>query len=279
MNLFPKQRTVNRVVLLDIAGIAPSPYQPRRRFDPKALRELADSIRQSGLLQPITVREAGGGYELVAGERRLMACRLLGMEKIPAIVESFDDRQSAVFGLVENLQRKDLNYFEEAQGIQRLMTICGLTQQQAADRLGKAQSTVANKLRLLTFSEELRRRMLDAGLTERHARALLRLPDERTVTEAVAHIAAQRLNVGETERYVDELLESAAPEEPAPAPPKATRLFVVKDLRVFMNTISKAVSTMKLAGIEVDTARTEDENYIHYNLRIPKKSAYKSHSA
>ena len=196
MNLFPKQRTVNRVVLLEIAGIAPSPYQPRRRFGPKALRELADSIRQSGLLQPVTVREAGSGYELIAGERRLMACRLLGMEKIPAIVESFDDQQSAVFGLVENLQRKDLNYFEEAQGIQRLMGLCGLTQQQVADRLGKAQSTVANKLRLLTFSEELRRKMLDAGLTERHARALLRLPEEKKVAEAVAHIAAQRLNVG-----------------------------------------------------------------------------------
>ena len=273
---FSKQRTVNRVVLLDVNEITSSPYQPRRQFDPKGMKELADSISQSGLLQPITVRRTETGYELIAGERRLMACRMLHLDKIPAIVEQFDDEKSAVFSLVENLQRKDLNYFEEAVGIQQLMQRCEMTQQQVAERLGKAQSTVANKLRLLTFSEPLRRRMLDAGLTERHARALLKLPDEITVAAALEHIVRERLNVGETERYVDALLE---PVEEQEEPRRATRLFIVKDLRVFMNTISKAVSTMKLAGIDINTTKVEDEEYICYTMRIPKQSADRTHSA
>ncbi|MEM1486087.1 ParB/RepB/Spo0J family partition protein [Oscillospiraceae bacterium PP1C4] len=275
MGIFAKQQTINRVVLLNVSEIASSPYQPRRQFDPRALQELADSIGQNGMLQPVTVRQMEPeGYELIAGERRLMACKMLHLDKIPAIIERYDDEKSAIFALIENLQRKDLNYFEEAQGIQQLMEICGMTQQQIAQRLGKAQSTVANKLRLLAFSENMRTRMLDAGLTERHARALLRLADEKAVNIALEHIVADRLNVGESEKYIDALLEPDEPQRP-----KATRLFVVKDLRIFMNTITKAVSTMKLAGIEVDTAKVEDDNYINYTIKIPKKSAYRSHTA
>lgn len=273
---FPKQqRQVGRVVLLETAAIHPSPYQPRRRFDPKALEELAQSIRQNGLLQPITVRETAEGYELVAGERRLLACKSLGLEQIPAIIQPYGDQQAAILALAENLQRQDLNYFEEAQGIQQLMALCGLTQQQAAEKLGKAQSTVANKLRLLTFSQPLRQRMLEAGLTERHARALLPLGDEAEIQRVVDWIVEKKRNVGETETYVQQLLDARHSPKP-----KATRLFVVKDLRIFQNTLDKAVSTMKLAGIQVDTQRTEDEQFIHYTLRIPKKSAYRSpHSA
>ncbi len=274
MGMLLKQRTVNRVVLLDTEKISPSPYQPRRQFEQKALQELADSIAQSGLLQPITVREVSSGYELIAGERRLMACKMLHMEQIPAIVERYDDEKSAVFSLIENLQRRDLNYFEEAAGIHQLMEHYHMTQQQVAQRLGKAQSTIANKLRLLSFSEPMRRRMLDAGLTERHARALLKLSDEMMIQQALEYIVRGRLNVGESERYIDQI---AQPE--APGKPKPTRLFVVKDLRIFMNTISRAISTMKLAGIEVDTRKTEDDEYIHYTLKIPKKSAYKTHTA
>ena len=206
-----------------------------------------------------------------------MACKMLGMEQIPAIVNRVDDEKSAVFALIENLQRKDLNYFEEAQGIQTLMQTSGMSQQEVAKKLGKAQSTVANKLRLLFFGEDLRQKMLDNGLTERHARALLRLPNERLVNEAIQYIVAERLNVGESESYIESLL-TAVPEKPPSKP--ATRLFVVKDLRIFMNTITKAVSTMRLAGIEVDTSKEEDEEYIHYLVKIPKKSAYRSsHSA
>ena len=265
---FSKQRTVNRVVLIDVDRIVRSPYQPRRQFEPRAMQELADSIAQSGLLQPVTVRAVGSGYELIAGERRLMACRMNGIDKIPAIVEQFDNEKSAVFALIENLQRKDLNYFEEAQGIRRLMELCDMT-----------QSTIANKLRLLNFSEELRRRMLDAGLTERHARALLKLESDQQIEAALETITHERLNVGETERLIETML-TAAP-EPAPVKPeqKATKLFVLKDFRIFMNTITKAVSTMKLAGIDIDTEKFEDEEFINYTMRIPKKSAYRPHSA
>ena len=277
MGMFTKQKTISRVLLLNIREISSNPYQPRSQFEPRALQELADSISQNGLLQPVTVREWENGYQLIAGERRLMACKMLGMEQIPAIVNRVDDEKSAVFALIENLQRKDLNYFEEAQGIQTLMQTSGMSQQEVAKKLGKAQSTVANKLRLLFFGEDLRQKMLDNGLTERHARALLRLPNERLVTEAIQYIVADRLNVGESESYIESLL-TAVPEKPPSKP--ATRLFVVKDLRIFMNTITKAVSTMRLAGIEVDTSKEEDEEYIHYLVKIPKKSAYRSsHSA
>ncbi|EOS55941.1 MULTISPECIES: ParB/RepB/Spo0J family partition protein [unclassified Anaerotruncus] len=277
MGMFTKQKTISRVLLLNIREISSNPYQPRSQFEPRALQELADSISQNGLLQPVTVREWENGYQLIAGERRLMACKMLGMEQIPAIVNRVDDEKSAVFALIENLQRKDLNYFEEAQGIQTLMQTSGMSQQEVAKKLGKAQSTVANKLRLLFFGEDLRQKMLDNGLTERHARALLRLPNERLVNEAIQYIVAERLNVGESESYIESLL-TAVPEKPPSKP--ATRLFVVKDLRIFMNTITKAVSTMRLAGIEVDTSKEEDEEYIHYLVKIPKKSAYRSsHSA
>ena len=277
MGMFTKQKTISRVLLLNIREISSNPYQPRSQFEPRALQELADSISQNGLLQPVTVREWENGYQLIAGERRLMACKMLGMEQIPAIVNRVDDEKSAVFALIENLQRKDLNYFEEAQGIQTLMQTSGMSQQEVAKKLGKAQSTVANKLRLLFFGEDLRQKMLDNGLTERHARALLRLPNERLVNEAIQYIVAERLNVGESESYIESLL-TAVPEKPPSKP--ATRLFVVKDLRIFMNTITKAVSTMRLAGIEVDTSKEEDQEYIHYLVKIPKKSAYRSsHSA
>ena len=277
MGMFTKQKTISRVLLLNIREISSNPYQPRSQFEPRALQELADSISQNGLLQPVTVREWENGYQLIAGERRLMACKMLGMEQIPAIVNRVDDEKSAVFALIENLQRKDLNYVEEAQGIPTRMQTSGLSQQEVAKKLGKAQSTVANKLRLLFFGEDLRQKMLDNGLTERHARALLRLPNERLVNEAIQYIVAERLNVGESESYIESLL-TAVPEKPPSKP--ATRLFVVKDLRIFMNTITKAVSTMRLAGIEVDTSKEEDEEYIHYLVKIPKKSAYRSsHSA
>lgn len=269
--MFGKQK-VGQVVLLDPEVIAPNPYQPRKKFEPEALRELADSIAANGLLQPVTVRKTEAGYELIAGERRLMACRMIKMERIPALLESYDDDQSAIFALIENLQRKDLNFFEQAEGMQRLMKQCGLTQEQLARQLGKSQPTVANKLRLLAFPEELRRKMLDYGLTERHARALLRIPSTEW-EKTVQTIAEQKLNVGDTERYLEQKEAKRLPKK------KPTKIFVLRDFRIFMNTISHAVSTMKLAGIEIDTATEEDEEYIHYTMRIPKKSAYRSHTA
>lgn len=282
MKLFTKQCEVNQVVLLAVDSITSNPFQPRKQFDPRLLKELAESISQNGLLQPVTVRRMDDqSFQLISGERRLMACRMLKMERIPAIIEQVDDEKSAVFALIENLQRSDLNYFEQAQGMQQLMLHCGLTQEQLAKRLGKAQSTVANKLRLLSFSSCVRRSMIDAGLTERHARALLRLPDEQSVSEAIRFIAENKLNVGDTEKYIDDALNCQPLLEPSEKKRRQARthLLVIKDMRIFMNTISRAVSTMKLAGINVDTVQEENDEFISYIMKIPKKSIFRQKQA
>lgn len=277
MEIVPTPKVAKQVIHLETSKIESNPFQPRRQFDSEALAELAASIQQNGLLQPVTVRQTVAGYELIAGERRLLACRMLHMDQIPAIVEQVNDEQSAVFALIENLQRRDLNYFEQAQGMQLLIQKWGITQEQLAKRLGKAQSTVANKLRLLSFGNALQDQMLSNGLTERHARALLKLPNETAIKDALLYIVKEKLNVGETERYIETILEQQQPKQP---PPRPTKLFVIRDMRIFMNTITQAVSTMKLAGIEIHTEKDETDDYIYLNMKIPKKSVYRaSHSA
>lgn len=262
-------KEINRVVLLPVEEIASNPSQPRHYFDPAGLEELCSSIATSGLLTPISVRKLPSGkYELIAGERRLLAFRKLERTHIPAIVEEYTDQQSAVFALVENLQRRDLNYFEEAVGIARLMEEQGLSQVQVSQRLGKAQSTVANKLRLLKYSPEIREKLLFYNLTERHARALLKLPDPGDPVH-IEYIAANKLNVEQTEEYVDSLLKKGL-EKPLP-----TRLFIIKDMRIFLNSINKAVKMMQSAGIDVDTKKTETDEFIELTMRVPKSSVYK----
>lgn len=281
MTLFTRDK-IGQVRLLPVSEISANPYQPRKQFSEQAIAELAQSIAMNGLLQPITVRRVGEGYELIAGERRLMACRHLGMDKVPALLEGCTDEQSAVFALIENLQRQDLNFFEQAQAMQHLMKQCGLTQELLARQLGKAQSTVANKLRLLVFSPALQERMLRAGLTERHARALLQAPCERWAA-LVEVIIANSLNVSETEALV---CTASVPEAPVPEgdlpkgrrKKKGIKLFLLKDFRIFKNTIDHAISTMKLAGIQIESNQNEDDEYILYTMRIPKKSVYRAQS-
>lgn len=264
-----RNKEINKVVLIPLNQIICNPYQPRQHFDQEALQELSKSIIANGLLQPVTVRKLEDEkYELIAGERRTLAFRAIGKEHIPAIVEEFSDQQSAVLALIENLQRKDLNYFEEANGIAKLMQQLHLSQQQISSRLGKAQSTVANKLRLLRYSSELQQEMLVAGLTERHARALLKLSDDK-IQPAVQYIKDKELNVEETEEYVEQLLLKKELKT-------RTRLFVVKDMRMFQNSINKAISLMSLAGIAIDSQKKESEEYIEYHIKIPKNAVYKS---
>ncbi len=270
--LLSKQKVINKVVLIPVDQVVPNPNQPRRSFDPDKLEQLASSIAQYGVLQPVTVLlQADGRYQLVSGERRLLACRMLKMESVPAIVTEMAQEDSAALALIENIQRQDLNFFEEAAAIQRLVQMTGLTQQAVAARLGKNQSTVANKLRLLQFSGPLRQKMLESGLTERHARALLSLAEqgEEAILEAVEAIAQRQMNVSQTEEYVRSRLE---PKETH----KAHRLFVVKDLRIFLNSIDKAIQTMKLSGIRAKTQMAEEEDCLVYTVRIPKESAYRS---
>ncbi len=251
---------------IPIKNILPNPNQPRRDFDKAALQDLAISIMEYGLMQPISVRQKGPfDYELIAGERRLTACRNLGMNYIPAIVMRASETDSAILALVENIQRENLNYIEEAEAFCTLITEHGLTQEELADKLGKGQSTIANKIRILKLSDKVRGILTENGLTERHARALLRLPEEKQQLRILKIITERGLNVAKTEELVDRLLKG--PAKPL-GEPKNMRMF--KDVRIFTNTIRQAVDMMKRAGIEAKAKKKESEDFIEYTIYIPK---------
>ncbi len=256
--------TEQRVMHLRVEDIRPNPHQPRVVFHPEELRALSDSIRQNGILQPLTVRQCGEHYELIAGERRLRAAKLAGLRTVPCIVMEINDRNSAILALVENIQRQDLNYFEEAAALERLITYYGMTQEDAAVQLGRAQSTVANKLRLLRLTERERNYILENQLTERHARALLKLssPDERmAVLEKVTKLG---LNVEKTEQYIEEKIGRAKEQENF-----RKRSVLFRDIRLFTNTIQKAVETMQAAGIAAEVHKLQADTYTEYRIRIP----------
>lgn len=256
---------------IPINAIRTNPNQPRRIMDRDKLEELASSISLYGVLQPITVRRINvGEYELIAGERRFRACRMLGMNEIPAIVLNADKTDSAILALIENIQRENLNYMEEAEAFSELISRHGLTQEELADRLGKRQSTIANKLRILRLSDETRRIIAENSLTERHARALLRLPDEKSRMRALKTIVSRGLNVAKSEELIAEALRhrEEPPEPAAERDVKSVRVF--KDVRIFSNTIKQAVNMMKQAGIEALAEKSENEEYIEYIIKIPK---------
>ncbi|MDD3193696.1 MAG: ParB/RepB/Spo0J family partition protein [Oscillospiraceae bacterium] len=255
----------DRVRSIPLAQIMVNPAQPRTRFEEGALQQLAQSIDANGLLQPVTVREAGPGkYQLIAGERRCRACLLLGHTHVPAIVKSCTMQESAVLALIENIQRQDLDVFDQAEGISRLIGYWGVTQEEAAVKLGLAQSTLANKLRLLRLPPSVQERMRQGGLAERHGRALLKLPDEAAQLAAVKTICQKNMTVSQAEQYIETLLARQKMKKP-------TRLFICKDIRLFMNTIDKAVKTMTDAGLAVQSAREDQGAFIELTIRIPKE--------
>lgn len=260
----------NRVLEIPTIQIRPNRTQPRKVFDEDELRLLAQSISNNGILQPLTVRRLSNTeYELVAGERRLRAAAIAGLTKVPCVLIKCTDRESAIFALLENLQRSDLNMFEEARGISRLIRKFDITQEEAAIRLGKKQSTVANKLRLLKLSLEEQDWIIQAGLSERHARALLRLESEELRREMLSRIVTEGLSAKETEDEVVKLMYRATID----SKPKQERKLIVKDVRIFANTINKAIDTMRLSGINAISKRQETEDYIEYTVKIPKEEA------
>ena len=261
------------VLSLRLEDISPNPVQPRRHFDEEALRELSDSIRSYGILNPLTVRLRCGKYELVAGERRLRAAKLAGLTEVPCILMDVNMEDAGLLALVENLQRKDLDYLEEAEGLRRLIRMFGLSQEEAARRIGKSQSAVANKLRLLKLPEDVLEALRKNGLSERHGRALLRLPDPESQRTALAAILEQRMNVAAAEAYVEALLSppEPEPEEPPPTEKKGRKkTFVMKDLRLFLNTVSRSVDLMKQGGVAADMRREETEDALILTISIPK---------
>lgn len=260
-----------RVHYLNVDAICANPNQPRRSFEPEALKELAGSIARYGILQPLTVRRCAAGYELIAGERRLRAARLAGLHEVPCLVLRSDEEESSLLSLIENLQRCDLHYLEEAAAIARLIATYGLSQEQAAERLGRSQSAVANKLRLLRLSPECAALLRENGLSERHARALLRLTDGEERLAALRVIAARGYNVAQTEEYIESLLHRAAHTPPARRP-----TFIVKDVRLFLNTIRRSMGVMQRAGVDAACEREDTDDEIRLVIRIPRRGAVKS---
>ena len=247
-----------RVVFLPARSIRPNPAQPRRIFREDALAELADSIRRHGILQPLSVRRVGNGYELIAGERRLRAGVLAGLAEIPCIVMSMDEAESGAAALIENLQRQNLDFVEEARGIARLMEKGGFSQEQVAALLGRSQSSIANKLRLLRHSEPVLTALREGGLTERHARALLKLKTEQEKLSAIAVVLRQGMSVARTESFVESLLEQKQSKSPK------------VNVGTFLNNLNQSLARIQMSGIGAVSERRETDSQIVLTITIHK---------
>ena len=261
---FTREKNTTRVIQVAPEEILPNPHQPRTEFEEEEILSLAESIQQNGLLQPLSVRKLPDGYELIAGERRLRAARELGLPTVPCIVFDVSDRTSAILSLVENIQRQNLNFFDEAAAIQRLIASYGMTQEDAAVKLGRAQSTVANKLRLLKISEPHRALILKYGLTERHARALLKLSSLEDRETVLRQVIKRNLNVEKTEQLIADLLHQQKERESY-----RQRSPFFQNVRIFVNTIQKAVETMQAAGIQADARKIQHDDFVEYRVYIP----------
>lgn len=257
-----------RVMEIPIEQIVPNPYQPRKVFSQSALEELSNSIKVYGILQPITVRMKDDKYELIAGERRLRAAKLAKLEAIPVIINNMSDESSAVLALLENLQREDLNFIEEAMGYENLIREHDFTQQQLAEKLGKNQSTIANKLRILRLSSEIKIKLVENNLTERHARALLKLPNEELMKEVLDKVIKKELTVKKTEKLIKDILEDLE------APNEADKKQHVKGsmaIRIYLNTMKQAFDAIIGTGIEAKYNEIDKGDYMEVVVKIPKK--------
>lgn len=266
-----KQAEVN-IVYLRMDSIKPNPYQPRKQFGNTSLDELSASIKQYGVMQPITVREiAYGKYEVIAGERRLRASRMAGFSQIPAIIVEADDNKAAILALLENLQREDLSYMEEAEGYCNLIKEHGLTQEELAQKIGKSQSTIANKIRLLKLSPIIKKILSDNELSERHARALLKLSSEQLQLKVIKIVLERSFNVKRTEELVEAAIRkvSLSEQRASNENPRVTR--VIKDMRIFINTIRQSVELMKSSGINAKATQIDRGDYMEFIVRVPKK--------
>ena len=259
-------RELGKILDIPIEQVYPNPNQPRQHFDSQNLAELAKSISQDGIIQPLTVRRVDRHFELISGERRLRGAKIAGLRRVPCIVVDISNQRSAILALVENIQRADLNYFEEAEAISLLIKEFGLTQEETALRLGMAQSTVANKLRLLKLPTQERHMIFKNKLTERHARALLRIADESQRRLVLAHVIEDNLTVDATEKYILSLERQGKIKESY-----SRRAPVLKDIRLFFNTVDKAVKVMKMAGIDAEVKKKKHGGMIEYTILVPEK--------
>ncbi len=245
--------------------IVPNPFQPRKTFNDDSLQELAASIREFGVIQPLLVRRQGEIYELIAGERRLRASRLAGLAEVPVIVRELDDKEMAEVAMIENLQREDLHFLEEAEGYQHLLASFNFTQEELARRVGKNQSTIANKLRLLKLAPEVRQILVGQSLTERHARALLKIEDTRLQMEVLDSVNDKSLNVRETEDLIETYSNISREKPPTP---KQTVVKIIKDVRIFINTINSVINQMKQSGMDIKVKQDIEGDYVTINIQV-----------
>lgn len=258
-----------RVQEIEVSLITPNQYQPRSVFDEEKLHELAATIDEHGVIQPIVLRPLGDKYEIIAGERRWRAVSTLGWETIPAIIKPLDDDQSASIALIENLQREELTAIEEAMAYARLIDIHGLTQESLAEKLGRGQSTIANKLRLLKLPSSVQSSILEKKITERHARALIILKDPVLQEKVLHEIIDKQLNVKQTENRVKRYLEKSA-ENKADDEKKSKRFSLSRDSRIAVNTIRQSVHMVTDSGLDIDTNEEDMGDYYQFTIRIPK---------
>lgn len=262
-----KLKSGGSIVLISVDSIIPNPNQPRKTFNHAELEGLASSIKHNGIIQPLVIRRSDSDkFELISGERRLRAAKLVGLDTVPCIMMSACDEQSALYAIIENIQRDNLNFFEEAEAIHKLSTVYSLSQYEIAKKLGKSQSSLSNKTRLLKLSPELRSVITENMLTERHARALLRLDTDVDRLKALLYIIEKKLNVNEADKYIEALLNPVLPK----TEPKFKKL---KDVKIFINTINHAVDTMRKAGIQAVSTEHETCEYYEYVVRIPKMTS------
>ena len=254
---------------LPISQVESCAAQPRKQFDPDALADLADSIREHGIIQPLTVRKLQSGYyQIIAGERRWRAARMAGLDQVPAIVVEADDRKAMELAMIENLQREDLNPMEEAEGYQQLMTQYNLTQEELAKRLGRSQSSIANKLRLLRLSPDVVSAIRENGLSERHARAVLKLKDEEVQLAVIKRTAEKNLSVKDTERLVEKTLDKMYDEKRPGAAPRPAIIRQVRDYRLFMNTVNSAIAVLRESGMNVEVDQEDLQNGVDIHIKV-----------
>lgn len=271
-----EQKQGETIMELSIAEIQPNPFQPRLYFDPAQLEELSNSIREYGVLQPVIVRLVDGKYQLVSGERRFRASMLAGKEFIPALIRQLSDREVAEMALIENLQREDLNYFEEAEGYARLIQEFQITQEEVAKKMGKSQPTIANKLRLLQISQRVRREISVDVITERHVRSLLKLKNEEQQLDVLNRIYKNNLNVRQTDDLIENIL--IAEEENIREQKKKKMMKAIKDMKIFVNTIKGTVKTIQDAGMPAEISESENDEYLEVVIRLPKKDLQQNNS-
>lgn len=259
-----KLKSAGQILLIPQEMIKPNPNQPRKIFSGNEMEELTQSVRENGLIQPITVRKLSSDrYELIAGERRLRAARNVGLKTVPCILMNINETKSSLYNLIENIQRTNLNFFEEALGFRNILISTGITQDELSKMLGKSQSYISNKLRLLKLTEEQRQKIIDNNLSERHARCLLSLENHEQIDRVLSIMADKHLSVADSEKLVNQILNHSVKKN------KPT-IKVFKDVRLFINTLNHAVDTMRKAGIDADSIKSETDTYIEYVVRIPK---------